>query len=187
MVNFCKLGIETSKDLMNYFDKNMHYGFVYKKKVFTDNEPDFQKNMDKFYKLRVGEDFIKSGYGVCWDFCELEREFFLSKKIEHECYFIESFVNRQEGGPTHTFALFKENRKWFWFEYAWQFNRGIWQYASKEEALADVLKKFEVFYDRRLYDIKLYKTKRLRKILDTFQYVERCINGEKIDLKNLEI
>ena len=77
MVNFCKLGIETSKDLMNYFDKNMHYGFVYKKKVFTDNEPDFQKNMDKFYKLRVGEDFIKSGYGVCWDFCELEREFFL--------------------------------------------------------------------------------------------------------------
>ncbi len=183
MVDFNKYNLKTPKDLMNYFQTNMKYGFTYRKKVFTDMQQDFQKNMDRFYKLRVGDDFLKSGYGVCWDFCELEREFFLSKSIEHECFFIESFVNRQEGGPTHTFALFQENGKWFWFEYAWAFYRGIWQYSSKQEALKDVVEKFKEFYDRKLFDVGVYKTKRICKRLDTFEFVERCINCEQICMR----
>lgn len=182
MVNFDKYEIQTADDLMRFFQENMKYGFTYRGKIFTEDKNDFQKNMDKFYKLRVGEDFIKNKYGVCWDFCELQREFFLSKKIEHECFFIESFINRQEGAPTHTFTLFKSEDKWCWFEYAWLFNRGIWEYSSKEDALRDILQKFEDFFDRKVFDVRLYKTKRICKRLDTFQYVERCINSEKISV-----
>lgn len=112
-MDFEKYGVKTPEDLMNYFNANMKYGFVYKNKIFTDLEPDFQKNMDKFYKLRLKEDFLKHKYGVCWDFCEFEREFFESTGIEHRCFFIESFLKHENGGPTHTFALYKKAKNGF--------------------------------------------------------------------------
>lgn len=179
-MDFAKFGINNPESLMNFFQENLKYGFVYRKKVFTDLEPDFNENFDKFYKLRLGEDFIKNGYGVCWDFCEFERLFFQSLNIPHECYFIESFLNREEGGPTHTFALFKQNVKWCWFEYAWAFYCGIREYETKEEALKDVLCKFNNFFDRRFVDVRLYKTAKVTKRLDAFEFVEHCLNCEKV-------
>lgn len=183
-MDFKKYKIESPKDLMNFFEKNMKYGFKYRNQIFTEDNPDFQKEMDKVYKLRLGEDFIKSGYGVCWDFCELERLFFLSKNISHECYFLESFINREEGGPTHTFALFKQNNKWCWFEYSWFAERGIWEYNSHEEALKDIVKKFKEFCNQvgQVSNVGLYRTKKFNRRLNTYEFVEQCLNSEKIEL-----
>ena len=179
---FNKLGIKTAQDLMKYFKDNLNYGFVYKNKIFTDLKPDFQKNMDKLYKIRLGLDFIKNKYGVCWDFCQLERFFFLQNNIEHTCYFIESYINCQKGGPTHTFALYQQNDKWYWFEYSWFYHRGIWEYSSKEEALKDILLKFEKFFGKKLFNIKMYKTDKVTKRLDAFQFVEHCLKGQKVEI-----
>jgi hypothetical protein len=44
-----------------------------------ESDKDFQKNTEKYYKIRLGEDFIKSKYGFCWDFVELEQMFFKEK------------------------------------------------------------------------------------------------------------
>lgn len=176
---FEKYNIKTSKDLMQYFKANMKYGFTYRNKIFTDLQPNFQENMDKYYKIRLGEDLIKSGYGVCWDFCELEREFFASKNIPHECYFVESYIDANTGGPTHTFTLFMQGNKWYWFEYAWAYYCGIWEYNSKEEALQDILIKFERFFDKKLINIKIYKTIKVTKRLDAYKFVEHCLSGQK--------
>ena len=124
--------------------------------------------------------FIKNKYGVCWDFCELERLFFLQRNIEHDCYFIESCVKGQNGGPTHTFALFKQNNKWYWFEYSWFYHRGIWEYDSKDAALKDILTKYEQFYDNNLVDVNLYKTNKVTKRLGVFEFVDHCTEGRKI-------
>ncbi len=183
---FKKLSIKTPQDLMQYFKDNLNYGFVYRNKIFTDMEPDFQKNMDKLYKIRLGEDFIKHKYGVCWDFCELERLFFSQNNIEHECYFIESYINSAESGPTHTFALYHRNDKWYWFEYSWFYHRGIWEYNSKEDALKDILMKFENFFDRKLINIRVYKTDKVTKRLDTFEFVDHCLKGQKVEIDNKE-
>ena len=177
---FKKLNITTPEELMQYFKNHCNYGFVYRNKTFTDDQPDFQKNMDKLYKIRLGEDFLKHKYGVCWDFCELERLFFLQENFEHECYFIESYITPEEGGPTHTFALFQHNNKWFWFEFAWLFYRGIWEYNSKEEALKDILEKFENLYDNQLINISIYQTQKVTKRLNAFEFVEHCLKGQKI-------
>lgn len=179
---FQKLNIFTPQDLMNFFEKYLKYGFVYNKKIFTDDMPDFQQNMDKYYKIRLGIDFINHKYGVCWDFCELERVFFEEKKIEHECYFIESYINKTTGGPTHTFLLYKMNNNWYWFEYSWKFLRGIWKYPSKEKALKDILSKFDEFCDKKLVDISLYKTTKVTKRLNVYEFVKHCLNGEKVNL-----
>lgn len=186
MLDFSKYNIFTPEGLLDYFNKNMNYGFVYRGKVFTDNYPDFQTDMDKYYKLRIGEDFIKYKYGVCWDFCELERQFFISKGIEHECYFIESFITREQGGPTHTFCLYKDGNKWYWLEYAWAYHRDIHSYDSKEQALSDILNKFERFFNRKLTNINMYKTKPITKRLNTYEFVEECLHGRKVDILNLD-
>ena len=180
MTDFKKYNITTPQDLMKYFESNMKYGFVYRGKIFTDLEPEFQINMDKLYKLRIGEDFIKNKYGVCWDFCELERSFFEYAKIEHKCYFIESFINRDEGGPTHTFALYKHRNKWYWFEYAWQYYRGIHEYNNLDEALQDIASKFKLFFNSQVDNVRLYETKKFTKRVNTFEFVEQCLNANRV-------
>ncbi len=186
-MKFSKYGIYTPQDLMDYLQSNMSYGFTYRGKVFTvEEDPEFQADMDRLYKIRLGEDFIKNKYGVCWDFCELEREFFIQAKIEHECFFIESFKNKGEDGPTHTFALFKKEDKWCWFEYSWGMYQGVWCYNTKEEALKDIMKKHYDFYNGQFNNLEIYKTKKVTKRLDTIEFVEHCIKSRPLKIKFLD-
>ena len=180
-MDFKKYNIKTPKQLFNFLCKNMKYGFTYRNNIFTEDNPNFDLEFDKYYKIRLGEDFVNSGYGVCWDFCELERQFFNLAKINHVCYFFEAFKSREEGGPTHTFALFEQKNKWFWFEYSWGIYRGIWEYNSREEALRDIYKKYSDFYQNKL-NIDIYKFDEVNKRLNSFEFVEHCHNGEMIKL-----
>lgn len=178
-MDFKKYNINTPEDLMNFLKQNLQYGFVFKNKVFTETDPNFQKNMDKFYKLTLGEDLVKAGYGVCWDFCEFERLFFEQAKIEHECYYFESFISRAEGGPTHTFLIFKQNNKWCWFEYSWFMFRGIWEYTSKQEALKDIKQKYYK-NNAGVSNIDIYKINKITERLNSYEFVEFCEHQEKI-------
>lgn len=182
-MDFKKLNITTPKKLLEFCRNKLNYGFTYRGKIYTDNKPDFNDNMNKFYKLRKGENFIKSGYGVCWDFCEFERDFFVNTGIKHECYFIVNFLIRVQGGPTHTFLIYEQNGKWFWFEYAWFNYRGIWQYNSREDALCDIVNKFINLNAQQYNHTELYKTKSAKAGLNTFTFCEHCFNGEKIDIR----
>lgn len=172
--------IKTPNQLMKYLSKNFKYGFTYRNKVFTEDMPDFQAQMNQFYKLRTGNNFIKSGYGVCWDFCEFERTFFNQHNIPHECYFIFSFKNRKDGGPTHSFTLFEQKNKWFWFEYSWFPFRGIWEYSSKTDALKDIKTKF--LQINNVKSLEMYKIKKAKAGLNTATYIDHCLNGEKVEI-----
>mgnify|MGYP002521725528 FL=1 len=101
--------VKTPQELLEYFIDNFRYGFTYKSKIFTDDEPNFQEKMDKFYRIRLGKDFIKHKYGVCWDFCELERLFLFEDNLEHECYFIESYTDDGKiGGNSHIRLVYRK-------------------------------------------------------------------------------
>ena len=185
-MNFKEKGITTPKLLMQFLEKSMKYGFTYRGQVFTDDQVGFQEKMDKFYKIRLGEDFVKNGYGVCWDFCEFGRTFFEEFNIPHECYFIYSFLNNGKGGPTHTFALYKQDNKWFWFEYSWQNCRGIWQYNSKKEALLDIQKKFYEDFYGEVKKIDFYKFEKVKKRLNVYEFVDFCMKGRKLKVEEKE-
>ena len=185
-MDFEKYGITDLPRLLNFFMKNMKYGFTYGGKVFLEGK-DFEKSFDKLYRLRTGEKFIQNGYGVCWDFCEFERLFCSSKNIPHECYFFLSFFNRAEGGPTHTFLIFEQDNKWYWFEYAWGAYRGIWEYSSKEEALKDIMIKFCNYNNRPYQKVEAYKTSKAKSGLNSFEFVEHCLKGEKAEILPCEV
>ncbi len=182
-MNFEKYNIFTPYDLMNFFEKNLKYGFTYRGVAYTDEDENFQEKMNEHYKIRLDEDFIKSGYGVCWDFCELERQFFIENKIPHECFFIESCV-KYATSPTHTFCLFQNGDKnWCWFEYSWANEKGIKEYKTKEEALQDVVKRFREYCEcfGQLAELKIYKTRAITKRMDFNEFIDRCREGELIE------
>ncbi len=183
-MDFKKYDIANMQQLMNFFQNNMKYGFTHKNRIYLEEGADFSSQMDKYYKLRIGEDFIKSGYGVCWDFCEFERSFCEQMNITHECYFFLSFLKGSECGPTHTFLIFEQNNKWYWFEYAWKQYRGIWEYPNKLETLNDILNKFCKYNDISYEKVEVYKTKKVKDRLNASEFIEHCLSGKKIDLKS---
>ena len=173
--------IETPKQLMNFLNKHINYGFTYQDQVFLESE-DFGKQMDKFWKLKTGNDLLDSGYGVCWDLSEFEREWFEKLKITSECFFFMAFLSRNEGGATHTFLLYEKDANWFWFEFSWEMHRGIWKYESKESALADIIEKFCQCYNKGCHQVEVYRTRKAKAGLNTFEFVEHCLSGEKIEI-----
>lgn len=181
-MKFKDLGVNTPQELLQFMQENIQYGFTNKGKVYLENDKNFDADMDRLYKLKVKEDLLKSGYGVCWDTCEFERRFFEEMKIPHKCYFYLSFLARDEGGPTHTFLLYENDKKVNWFEFSWGVYRGIWQYDSKKEALADILEKFCKFYERPFEKVEIYEFPKARAGLNTFDFVEHCISGKQIDM-----
>lgn len=168
---------------MKFMEENLKYGFTYRNKVYTDSDQNFGESMDKFYKLRTGEDLVKSGFGVCRDFCEFERLFFEEMKIPHECYFFISFYKGDVPGRTHTFALFEQKGKCYWFEYAWNYFKGIWEYNSKEEALKDVLDKFNKYTDRPYEWVEIYRFPKAKAGLNSYTFVGFCMEGEEVKIK----
>lgn len=172
--------LKTPLELMQFLEKNIKYGYLAEGRIFT--EPFISGDMDKYYRLRTDKDLINTGYGVCWDVVELERSFFEHHKIEHECYFIQAFKTRAEGGPTHTILLFKEEDKWKWFEYTWTTYAGIHEYQSKKDALEDILKKHLQYATKEQNDIRLYKYQKAQAGLNTFEFINHCYTGESIPL-----
>ena len=126
--------LETPKHLLDFFEKNLKYGFVSDGKLCSFEE------MNKLYKLCINKELIDAGYGVCWDFVELQRAFFEEKGIKHKSFWIDSLA---QGGNTHTFSLFNEDGKCKWFEYAWGDKKGIHEYPTIQEALDDIRKKYK--------------------------------------------
>ena len=46
--------------------------------------------------------------------------------------------------------------------------------------------KFENFFDRKLINIRVYKTDKVTKRLDTFEFVDHCLKGQKVEIDNKE-
>jgi hypothetical protein len=62
---FAKLGVNTPEQLLVFLEKNLNYGFTYHNKIFTMQNCDLNDMMNKFYKIRLGNNLIKSSFGVC--------------------------------------------------------------------------------------------------------------------------
>ena len=94
-----------------------------------------------FYYLLTPEELLEKKCGVCWDQVELERKLFLDNNISIKTFFI--YLDNSKDLPSHTFLIFKQNNKYYWFEHAWSTYKGIHEYATEVELLNDVILKFK--------------------------------------------
>lgn len=128
--------ITTPNELGKFMTQNIHYGYLGKnKKIYTEeNRKEFDENWLKEYKLESPQELLTTHYGTCWDEVELERDWFTKHNYEIKTIFIWFDINETNNLPTHTFLVYKENNKWYWFE-----KGGIGEF-SKLEYLLDYVK-----------------------------------------------
>lgn len=131
--------IKTPEELLSFMGDNINYGFVGRNgKVYDHDSAAWDTDFAAEYYLQTPEELLVSQHGVCWDSAELERDWFVKKGYQTEVYFMMYAKEGTSNLPTHTFLVFEKDNKWFWFEHAFGDQRGIHEYASREELLDDV-------------------------------------------------
>ena len=174
--------LQTPEELMQFMSANLKYGFVNDDdKVFV--TPDELRQMEQHYKIRLGDDLIKNGYGLCWDQAELQRLFFEKNNIPHECYFTANYNSQKRLGRTHTFLLYKDGDKTKWFEHAFGLQRGIHEYDSKQQALDEILCKLiqiAVKEGSEVARVEMFKYPKVTKSLTPSDFIMHCRSGERL-------
>ena len=137
-------------ELSKYMDKNIEYGYMTKDgKVLKYDDPSFERDFFNQYVLSSYNDVLKNKLGNCFDQVEFEREWFTKHNYKVKTYFEYVNVPYDNDYETHTFLVFEDNNKWYYFENADFNNRGVHQYNSLEELLKDT-------YNRYLINLEKY-------------------------------
>ena len=89
------------------------------KNIQYDNFTDEEK-----YIIKTPNQVLKSNLGICYDVVELERELFSKYNYEFKTFFSYQGLPITDN-PTHTYLIFKENGKYYWFEISWQSYKAI--------------------------------------------------------------
>lgn len=140
----------------------------------------------KEYRMQYTDEIKRHKNAVCWDLCEVEREYFELRKIPFMTVF---GVNKKERKkPCHTFLVFKNNGKYYWFESSWKRMEGVREYNSLDELFDDFMDNFGDFVKGREYnksDIEFYKYKKPRPRINYNQFYIHCMYfGKKIKKDN---
>ena len=134
--------IKTPAELLNYMSKNITYGFVGKNgKKYYDM---FSEEWNDWYSqcfVQSGEEVLESKIGTCWDQVELERLWFEKNGYTIHTFFMWFEVNKENSYPTHTFLIYENDNKYYWFENSFEAERGIHEFDSLDDAIECVKSK----------------------------------------------
>ena len=136
------------------------------------------------YILQSPQEIIQNKLGVCWDQVELERYYFKNNNLNIKTYFLVYYDN--DKCPTHTFLIYKENNKFYWFEHSWEKYRGIYEYNNLTNLLLDVRNKFikdeldDSYIDSNLI---IYEYQKPLSHICTTDFYKHCENGIRVSLK----
>ena len=138
--------INNVMDLMNLLD-DIEYGWMdIDKNRYINTEKGFKKK----YVLQKPEDVMENKVGNCYDQVELERLVFKDLGLKFNTYFMIYYDAKKL--YTHTFVVYEEKEKFYWFEHAWELNKGVHEYLSLYDLLKDVKEKFQKFNKLRNMD-----------------------------------
>lgn len=126
----------TPQELLDFMS-DIEYAWMDKEGEFHEElTPDMYEN----YSLMTPEEVLKYKKGICVDQSEFERDWFLKHNYEHKVMVIQ--IERDDSTPGHQFLIYRDNNKYYWFEHAWESQRGIHEYSSYEKLVEDIKNKF---------------------------------------------
>ena len=99
-------------------------------------------NYIEFTRLMSPLEVIVTKRGSCHDQVMLEFEELREMCLNPDAKFIMAVDSNDQGMETHSFVYFTLDRSWYWFENAWEDQRGLHQYPSEDELILDVMDKF---------------------------------------------
>ena len=142
---------------------------------------EIDKGFKKKYILSSPEEVLKNEVGTCFDLVELERTYFKNLGLKFNTYFMVYYESKKIF--THTFVVYEENEKFYWFEHAWEKYRGIHEYMSLFDLLTDVRDNFKKFNNLKFMDLDylcVYKYKKPKFHIGLKDFYKHCENGENI-------
>lgn len=133
--------IKTPEELLDFMSD-----FEYK---WMDKDGNFHENitleMYDDFRFLSPEEVKKYKCGICVDQAEFERDWFF--RHNYSCKVMTIQIIRDDCAPGHTFLIYEDNNKYYWFENAWQDERGIYEYQTYEDLINDIKNKFIIQND----------------------------------------
>lgn len=173
---------ETVLKLTNIMD-DIEYGWV--DANYNKHYGDFESFGDK-YMIQDSQELLQNKVGVCWDQVELERDFLEKNNIKVSTYFIVYYDNKD--CPTHTFLVYYDAEKYYWYEHSWGKYKGIYVYDTLKELLIDVRDKFITEQETGLniyQNTFIYQYNKPIKHLTVEEFYIHCESGQRIDIDKL--
>ena len=140
--------IKNPNELLKYMTSNITYGFVGKNgKKYLNQYSDEWNDWYQECVVQTGEEVLETKVGTCWDQVELERLWFTNNNYKFNTYFIWFEVNHKNDYSTHTFLIYENDNKYYWFENAFEEYRGIHEFDSEDNAIDYVMNKLCEFVE----------------------------------------
>ena len=130
--------IRTPEQLLDFLSK-VEYKWMDKNGIFHDK---LDESMYTNFSLMSPEEVIENKCGICVDQCELERYWFEKNKYECKILIIQLF--RENEAPGHAFLIYKNNSKFYWFENAWNDQKGIHEFKTYEDLISSIKNLFVI-------------------------------------------
>ena len=132
--------VSSPRDLLAWMTKNIEYGFVANDgKVFKEGDSDFQKDFYKKAIVQSAEGILETGVGTCFDQVEFERKWFEDQGFDVKTIFMRFSPDTVGSNlPTHTFLIYKKIGIWYWFENAFESERGMRAFNAYKQVLEHV-------------------------------------------------
>ncbi len=172
--------MEQINDVMEIFTKleSVENGWMdLEHNVYRDTEKGFKKK----YVLSSPEEVLTNHVGTCFDLVEVERAYFKNLNKKFDAYFMIYYESKKV--YTHTFIVYEENEKFYWFEHAWDKDRGIHEYMSLYDLLTSVRDCFRRYNNIKFMDndyLCVYKYKKPKFHIGLKDFYKHCENGENI-------
>lgn len=164
--------------IMNSID----YGYIDDKGInIFENDNNVEFVFSKKYHLMSPDELLSKRHGVCWDQVELERKLFEDNNINITTYFI--YIDDKSNLPSHTFLVYNENNKFYWFEHSWYDEKGIHEYKFLNDLLNDVEEKFIQSHKAELnksYTSYIYKYNRPKFNISCDEFYEFIYKQERV-------
>lgn len=174
------------KRIMNLMNQ-IEYGFLDEdgNNIFDNEKLEYIFN--KIYHLMSPEELLNKKVGVCWDQVELERKLFEENSIKNETYFI--YINDKDSLPSHTFLVYYDRNKVYWFEHSWFDEKGIHEYNNLNDLLNDVELKFIKSRENEvkvISSVQIYKYKKPKYNISCDEFYNYIFTQEEIFNYKLE-
>ncbi len=166
------------KNIQDFYNKikDIRYGWHDKDGNINEKIVNFREN----FILQDKETILKDRYAICWEMCEIQREFFNKNNIENKT--ISAYLNNSRNNACHTFSVFFLNNKCYWFEASWINKKGIREFNSLNEVLEYFRNNFQDFarseYDKN--NLLFFEYDRVTPGTTVDDFYKNFLNGKKL-------
>ena len=185
--------VNTPEELLNFMDY-IRYGFYGNddKEYINDGTEEsnqiFQEACLTEYSLANKDKVLKYRLGQCFDQTELERTWFKEHNYEFKTIFIWFLFDHENTYPTHSYLIYKDNNKYYYFEHSDYVNRGIYEFNSYEEAIRFQMNKHieytknmgNVVDDEIMKHIHIYEYNEPSSNITFYEYIDHILDSKEI-------